>query len=77
MEIIAEPLLDIVRKADRCSCEESGRGRPGLQSFELRFHRAFRSCSLSRNDLEKPNASEHAEHATAIKLQISVDESGP
>jgi len=67
-EHLAEPPLDIIRKPDRCSFEESGRGRPGLQSF------VFRSLwPLDWYDFEEVRASQQAEMLSAIKLHVTVD----
>jgi hypothetical protein len=68
LKTIAEPPLDIIRKPDRCSFEESGRGRPGLQSF------VFRSLwPLDWYDFEEVRASQQAEMLSAIKLHVTVD----
>jgi hypothetical protein len=74
LKTIAEPPLDVVCNSDRCSFEESGSGRPGFQSDVFRRLRPF--CGYH---FEEASASEQAEMASAIKLQVTanVNGSGP
>jgi hypothetical protein len=68
LKTIAEPLLEVVRNANRCSSEESGIGRPGTQSAVPND-----LLSLFGYHFEEARASEQAEMASAIKLQVAVD----
>jgi hypothetical protein len=75
LEVIAEPLLEIVGSPDRWSFEVTGRGRPGRQPGIFGDVSPLIVCLLD-GCFEETSAHQQAEMASAIKLQVTVDGSG-